>query len=78
MVGINVKYSIFKHVIEIEGKQVETYGIAVQSGGETERIVFDVSENGVAVELLVESLNEGEVEPIHLDGILENFFDLNP
>ncbi len=70
-------YDIFKHIIEIEEKQIETYGIVVRNSGKTERTVFDVSENYDAVLSLVNRLNADKVELIHLDSVLEDFFDTN-
>ncbi len=70
-------YDIFKHVIEIEEKQIETYGIVVRNGDKTERTVFDVSESHDAVLSLVNRLNAGKVELVHLDSVLEDFFDTN-
>lgn len=78
VVGINVIYDIFKHIIEIDGKQIETYGIAVRESGKTVKTVFDVSVNCDAVISLVNRLNEGQVELIHFESVLEDFFVENP
>ena len=68
-------YSVFKHKVKLAHKTIESCGINVcDENGITVRTVYDVSCSFSAVSSLVESLNSGKVEPVHLDGILEDFY----
>lgn len=66
-------YMKFSHYIKIEKRRVKTYGIAVISAKKTE-IRKDVSTDRKALKQLVKRMNEGKVEPIHLDDILDDFY----
>ncbi|MGN0570473.1 MAG: DUF6514 family protein [Candidatus Fimenecus sp.] len=68
-------YSVFKHKVKLEDKTIESCGINVcDENGSTVRTVWDVSCSFSAVSSLVDSLNRGEVDPVHLDSILEDFY----
>lgn len=67
-------YRVFSHTVDIDNKAVKTYGISVISGGREQKILFDVSTDLSAVEGLVARLNEGEVELVHLNDILDDFY----
>lgn len=66
-------YLRFSHYIKIEKRRVKTYGIAVISANVL-KIRRDVSTNGEALKQIVKRMNEGKVEPVHLDSILEDFY----
>lgn len=66
-------YLRFSHYIKIEKRRVKTYGIVVISAKKIE-IHRDVSTDGKALKQIVKRMNEGKVEPVHLDSILEDFY----
>lgn len=66
-------YLRFSHYIKIGNSRVKTYRIAVISAKKIE-IRRDVSTNGEALKQIVKRMNEGKVEPVHLDSILEDFY----
>ena len=67
-------YHIFAHTVDIQEKRVNTYGIYVMSGGKEQKRMFDVSTDFTALKRLVALLNEGNVELVHLNDILDDFY----
>lgn len=70
-----MKYIVFPHYISIENKRVKTYAIAVLARFILVKIKWDVSTNGQAVRELVKRLNKDKIEFIHLDDIIEDFYN---
>lgn len=69
-----MRYEMFSHKIIIEDKSVKTYGLRVYDAGGNVKTLFDVSSDREAVAALAARLNEGQVEPEHLDCVLEDFY----
>ena len=68
-------YEPFCHYINIEGKRVKTCGIMVFNDKHNLiRTVCDVSTDYNAVKELTKRLNDGNVDIIHLDDILFDFY----
>jgi hypothetical protein len=73
--GMIPKYICTQHEITHEDfGTVKTYGIAVQFEREEERLVYaDVSTDASKVQRLVELMNELQLDPIHLEDVIEDF-----
>lgn len=70
-----MNYRIFYHNVKDSGKEFVSAGIAaLGDNGEILKQVFDVSTDLAAVENLVNSLNENNIELIQLNDILEDFY----
>lgn len=69
-----MKYILFSHKTEIDGKIINTYGIKTVADKGTEKTLYDVSTDYNAINSLVKRLNEGQVELTHLECILEDFY----
>lgn len=67
-------YRIFKHKITIENVDVESFGVEVYEETKLVSKLFDVSTDYNALLKLINSLNENEIDIIHLDAILEDFY----
>lgn len=67
-------YRIFAHTVDIQDKTVNTYGISVIFDGKEQKRLFDVSTDLTALKRLVLRLNEGNVELVHLNDILDDFY----
>lgn len=70
-------YLKFRHNINIEKRRVTTYGIVAVSL-KTVKVFKDVSTDGAAVKQLVNRLNDGKAEIVHMPAILEDFYLTNP
>lgn len=70
-----MKYIAFSHYIYVENKRVKTYAIAVLARFILIKVKWDISTNGQAVRELVKRLNKGQVKLIHLDDIIEDFYN---
>ncbi|MCH5191556.1 MAG: hypothetical protein J1F23_05260 [Oscillospiraceae bacterium] len=67
-------YRIFAHTTDIQEKRIDTYGISVISDGKEKKRLFDVSTDLKALKKLVARLNAGDVELVHLNDILDDFY----
>ena len=67
-------YRIFKHKITIEETQVETYGINIYEYNVIVKKLYDVSTDYEALTRLVDSLNKNDIDIVHIDSILEDFY----
>lgn len=69
-----MRYIVFKHNITIKNVVIDSFGIRVYEDNMLIRELFDVSTDYKALKHLVDSLNENEIDIIHLDSILEDFY----
>lgn len=69
-----MRYTIFKHNITIKNVAINSFGIRVYAKNTLICELFDVSTDYKALKNLVDSLNENEIDVIHLDSILEDFY----
>lgn len=67
-------YRIFAHTVDIQENTVNTYGISVISDGKEQKKMFDVATDLMALKKLVARLNSEEVELVHLNDILDDFY----
>ncbi len=70
-----MKYVVVSHHINIENERVKTYAIIVLKRFIPIKIMRDVSTDGQALQKLVKRLNKGKVELVHLEGILEDYYN---
>lgn len=68
-----MKYKMFEHTVEIEGKTVKTYGIEFEQDGRLCRRE-DISTDEAAVTELTKKLNYGDIDSVHFDSVLEDFY----
>ena len=66
------KYFLNATTIKLEEHIVPVYGITFKDGY-TLKEIFNISDDEQAVENLITACNEGELDPIHLKDIVENF-----
>ena len=69
-----MKYVVFPHNVKIENKKVNTYGIVVIRRVIPIRVMKDISTDYKTVCNLAKRLNNGKVELVHIDDIIEDFF----
>ena len=69
-----MSYEIFRHQIAIENNMIETYGIKVYENNKLLRTVYDVSTDFNAITKLVYLLNVENIELIHFESVLEDFY----
>lgn len=65
------KYFLNVTTIKIEGKIIPVYGITFN--GYYTKEIFNISSNEEEVENLIALCNEEQLDPIHLEDIVENF-----
>lgn len=69
-----MKYIMIPHYIRIDNKYVKTYAIIAIKKCIIVKIVKDVSTDKRAVSELIKRLNTRNVELIHLENIIEDFY----
>ena len=68
-----MRYVIFPHGVKIEGKIYRTYGIIVVDKFVPVRVMKDISTDYKIICKLAKKLNNGKVEFVHIDDIIEDF-----
>lgn len=66
-------YKIFKHKIKINNIYINTYGIEIINSQKSRKL-HDVSTNKTKLLKLIDGLNKENVDEIHLESILEDFY----
>lgn len=69
-----MNYIVVPHHVKIENKKVKTYGIMVTNLFVPIKVFKDISTDYKAIQNLVKRLNDGKVELIHVDDIIEDFY----
>lgn len=69
-----MNYVVFPHFVKIENQKIRTYGIIVINKIIPVRVFKDVSTDYKAIRNLVKRLNDGKVELVHVDDIIEDFY----
>ncbi len=69
-----MKYVVFPHRVKIDNIKIRTYGIVVINGFVPVRVMKDISTDYKIVRKLAKKLNDGKVEFVHIDDIVEDFF----
>lgn len=69
-----MKYIMLPHYIKIDNKCIKTYAIAAIKKCIIVKIAKDVSTDKRAVSELIKRLNTRNVELIHLENIIEDFY----
>ena len=72
--GDIMNYIVVPHHVKIENKKVKTYGIIVINKIIPIKVFKDISTDYKAIQNLVKRLNDGKVELIHVDDIIEDFY----
>ncbi len=72
--GDIMNYVVFPHCVKIENKKVKTYGIIVINKIIPIKVFKDISTDYEAIQDLVKRLNDGKVEFVHVDDIIEDFY----
>ena len=68
-----MRYVVFPHRVKIEKNTFKTYGIIVVDKFLPVRIMKDISTDYKIICKLVKKLNNGKVEFVHIDDIIEDF-----
>lgn len=68
-----IQYQLVKEAVSANGTQYDTYGITVLVDGEPLSTIGDLSVDPAAVKRLIDLCNREELDPIHLDEVIENF-----
>ena len=69
-----MNYIVVPHHVKIENKKVKTYGIIVINKIIPIKVFKDISTDYKVIQNLVKRLNDGKVELIHVDDIIEDFY----
>ena len=69
-----MNYVVFPHYVKIENKKIKTYGIMVTNQFVPIKVFKDISTDYRAIRKLVKRLNDGKVELVHVDDIIEDFY----
>lgn len=69
-----MEYKVFKHKVYIDGAFTYSYGIYVTNNNIILDKYYDVSLEKQKVQTLVNNLNKYEVEPIHVNDIIYDFY----
>ena len=69
-----MNYIVVPHHVKIENKKVKTYGIMVTNLFIPIKVFKDISTDYKVIQNLVKRLNDGKVELIHVDDIIEDFY----
>lgn len=69
-----MNYIVVPHHVKIENKKVKTYGIIVINKIIPIKVFKDISTDYKAIQNLVKRLNDGRVELVHVDNIIEDFY----
>ena len=69
-----MKYVVFPHYVKIENIKIKTYGIMVTKLFIPIKVFKDISTDYKAIRNLVKRLNDGKVELVHVDDIIEDFY----
>lgn len=72
--GDIMNYIVVPHYVKIENKKIKTYGIMVTNQFVPIKVFKDISTDYRAIQNLVKRLNDGRVELIHVDNIIEDFY----
>lgn len=72
--GEIMNYVVFPHYVKIENQRIKTYGIIVINKFIPVRVFKDISTDYRAIRELVKRLNDGKVEFVHVDDIIEDFY----
>ncbi len=68
------KYSIFKENMSNEDGKYTSFGITIEdSNGDVIKSITDISTDEIVVRDLCERCNKGQLHPIHLYDIVEDF-----
>ena len=70
-----IQCEIYKHFIIIDNKKVATYGIGILENNNILKKFDDVSLKYESVHSLACKLNNSDLNPIHFDDILQDFFE---
>ena len=70
-----MKYEIFEHLTEIDGEEVNTYGIVCRVNNSDAVRLYDVSTDLISVSEFVESINASRLDPLKLGQALEEYFN---
>lgn len=70
-----MKYEIFEHLAEIDGEEVNTYGIVCRVNNSDAVRLYDVSTDLNSVSEFVESINASRLDPLSLGQALEKYFN---
>ncbi len=69
-----MKYVVFPHYVKIENQKIKTYGIMVTKLFIPIKVFTDISTDYKAIQNLVKRLNDGKVELVYVDDIIEDFY----
>jgi hypothetical protein len=72
---IIMKYEIFEHLTDIDGEEVNTYGIVCRVNNSDAVRLYDVSTDLISVSEFVESINASRLDPLKLGKALEKYFN---
>ena len=70
-----MKYEIFEHLTDIDGEEVNTYGIVCRVNNSDAVRLYDVSTDLISVSEFVESINVSRLDPLKLGQALEKYFN---
>lgn len=68
-------YEIFKHLVNIEENQIETYGIVLYTNGSETLRIYDVSTDYNSLLEFVNSTNAKHLDPFELGTELEKYIN---
>ena len=70
------KYSIFKENMSNEDGEYTSFGITIEdSNGDVIKSITDISTDEIVVRDLCERCNKGQLHPIHLYDVVEDFLN---
>ena len=70
-----MEYKSFKHTINIENNDVETYGIILYVNDIEAVRVYDVSTDYASISEFVYKINASHLDPVELGQALEKYFN---
>lgn len=70
-----MRYEVFEHSVNIDGREITTYGITCCVDNAEAVRVYDVSTDFNSLSKLVESANASHLDPLYLGQTLEKYFN---
>ncbi len=70
-----MRYEVFEHSANIDGEEVNTYGIVCRVNNSEAIRLYDVSTDIKSVSDFVESINASYLDPLKLGQALEKYFN---
>lgn len=70
-----MRYQSFKHIVNIENDEIETYGIVLYVNESEAVRIYDVSTDYNSVSNFIDKINASHLDPSELGQALEKYFN---